>query len=852
MRQLMGMVTDFQRVPRAVGRGMALGVLTLWALAAPAGVTVLHSFNDVDGSYPMGSLTGFAGKLYGMASDGGAGSRGVVFSIGLAGEDFTILHEFAGGVSDGESPTVGAMVELNGRLYGVTSKGGDNNVGTIFRIDPDGTGFTLLHEFSNAAGYTPRGQLCLHGGNLFGTTQNGGAGSSGTIYRIAPDGTGYVTLHEFSGAPDDGSEPFGMTLTSVGPLLFGATLYGGADDLGTLFSIAGDGTGYTVRHAFAGAADGQNPYCTLAAFSGVLYGVAHNGGSSSDGTLFRLVGAQPLEVLHHFTGGGGDGQYPYGSLVLRPGRILGMTTEGGDADRGTLYSTSLDGSDVQLLEEFAGLPGPDRPTGGPMFYGQRLYALTYYGGENNRGCIFTWYDHTVRFATDGTPGCSLSGETVQTLLAGADCTAVEAVAAPGYAFIGWSGDHVGTDNPLTLTTVTGDMAVTANFTELVPVTLAVLPESSGTTDPVPGPRLVPLGQPVAVAATPAEGYHFVRWLVPTGDVTVANPFAASTSITVNAGGGATVAARFEINAYRVEFGTDGTAGATLAGDLVQTVTHGSDCTAVSLATIPENLDFTGWSGDHVGMEDPLTLTNVTSDLAVTANFGRQFAYGSTFQVDAADVDGLPDPGAEFLVKPKVFAVYFDPVKDPDGEKPKKATAKVLDKVTIAGKNPLEVEWRKKVKLYSQSLFKAALKVGQDADAWLAEEGHQEPLALDVRLSSKELAEESVYAAQLMPPEITGMEDNGDGTLTITGRHFGTKKPKVWREYLDDEVVKCQKCKVLAPADLTLTDANGKAACMDAASDRSQVVIELPAKDPGGLNGFLVLDNGVGLATWMLD
>jgi hypothetical protein len=60
-------------------------------------------------------------------------------------------------------------------------------------------------------------------------------------------------------------------------------------------------------------------------------------------------------------------------------------------------------------------------------------------------------------------GGSISGESTQTVSHGSDGSSVEAVADEGYEFLNWS-DEV-TDNPRTDTNVTGDISVTANFTE---------------------------------------------------------------------------------------------------------------------------------------------------------------------------------------------------------------------------------------------------------------------------------------------------------------------------------------------------------------------------------------------------
>jgi len=71
--------------------------------------------------------------------------------------------------------------------------------------------------------------------------------------------------------------------------------------------------------------------------------------------------------------------------------------------------------------------------------------------------------HTVVF-TAGANG-SISGTLSQEIIDGGTCTAVDPAGDSGYHFLDWTGDHTGTEDPLTLTNVTADMAITANFEE---------------------------------------------------------------------------------------------------------------------------------------------------------------------------------------------------------------------------------------------------------------------------------------------------------------------------------------------------------------------------------------------------
>ncbi len=102
--------------------------------------------------------------------------------VTVSAQTATALHVFSepqyvDGNLDGDRPSR-ALLLAGGVLYGTTEKGGMNGRGTIFRVNPDGSGFALLHQFNgDAAG--PRAALIISGSTLYGTTSEGGTWQRG-------------------------------------------------------------------------------------------------------------------------------------------------------------------------------------------------------------------------------------------------------------------------------------------------------------------------------------------------------------------------------------------------------------------------------------------------------------------------------------------------------------------------------------------------------------------------------------------------------------------------------------------------------------------------------------------------
>lgn len=308
------------------------------------GFALLHSFanNGVDGNRPLGTLLLKGKTLYGFTDQGGANKKGTIFKIQTNGTGYALLHTFAGGALDGNGP-VGALVAKGQTLYGMTILGGASDLGTAFKIRTDGTGFALLHSFTNGTadgGVPQRGALVFKGSKLYGMTSCGGASGLGVLFRMNLDGSGFTVLHSFMNAAD-GGYPMGSVFIK-GKVIYGMTIGAGINNCGVLFKANIDGTGFAVLHAFSSATtDGCYPYGTPIIKGSLLYGLTCGGGAKNLGTLFQFnLKAASFRILHSFQGAPAEGENPLHSLLWKNGVFYGTTYLGGTADRGTVFSYS--------------------------------------------------------------------------------------------------------------------------------------------------------------------------------------------------------------------------------------------------------------------------------------------------------------------------------------------------------------------------------------------------------------------------------------------------------------------------------------------------------------------------------
>src|ERR1041385_8477199 len=127
-----------------------LSVLAIQTAAAGnfTNFTLLRSFltNDLSAN-PFAPLTETSdGMLYGTTYGGHGSDVGGVFRIGKDGNNFGVIHKFTS--AEGDQPSAAVIEATNGVLYGTTYQDGPDGGGSIFKINKDGSGFAVLHNFN--------------------------------------------------------------------------------------------------------------------------------------------------------------------------------------------------------------------------------------------------------------------------------------------------------------------------------------------------------------------------------------------------------------------------------------------------------------------------------------------------------------------------------------------------------------------------------------------------------------------------------------------------------------------------------------------------------------------------------
>ena len=301
----------------------------------------LHSFVDaiLEGQLPLTSvIEGSDGQLYGTTSSGGLDSAwGTVFAIGKNGSGFSVLHHFTpNSTGDGGSPMTELVQGFDGKLYGTASIG-VNSSGTLFVLGQEGSNYSVIHNFVHTEG-PPGPVIKASDGRLYGVTGRGGGAGLGQVYRMNSDGSDVTGVHFFAGGTEDGAHPTDLLQGSDGKL-YGTTVRGGELNAGVVFKMNIDGSEFSLLHSFRN--DGWPTYLAQGR-DGVLYGTTLEGGKEGRGSIYAVYrDSGYYRELYSFQARLNDGtygvMYPRGVVQGSDGALYGATEWGGTLNFGIVF-----------------------------------------------------------------------------------------------------------------------------------------------------------------------------------------------------------------------------------------------------------------------------------------------------------------------------------------------------------------------------------------------------------------------------------------------------------------------------------------------------------------------------------
>ena len=232
-------------------------------------------------------------------------------------------------------------------------------------------------------------------------------------------GQTFTTLYHFTRGTD-GANPYAGLILSAGAL-YGTAYSGGSSGQGTVFKINTNGSGFATLHSFNGGSDGANPSAGLVLVTNALYGTTAHRASFNAGGVFKIgITGAGFTNLYSFTGGTG-GANPLAGFILSDGTLYG-TAYHSSPGQGTVFALDTDGTDFTNLYNFAGAGDGANPQATLVLSSNTLYGTARTAGLWSAGTVFavntdgtgfdTLYDFSGGDGANPTAGLILSGNTL--------------------------------------------------------------------------------------------------------------------------------------------------------------------------------------------------------------------------------------------------------------------------------------------------------------------------------------------------------------------------------------------------------------------------------------------------------
>ena len=339
-----------------------------------------------NGYQPDGLVMAANGDFYGETGLGGADGYGALFKIAAGTNKVISLVSFNG--KDGILPRGGMVVDAQGDVFGTTSSGGVDGVGTLFEYSASAGKLITLVSFNRTNGaYPETGVVADAAGNLYGSTVGfTDSPDRAVIFKWVASSSTLTTLAVF---PTDIGLGTSLTVDAQGDI-FGTTRTGGPDGLGRIFEIHATSSSVTYLASFNGA-NGEFPHGGLVLDSeGDIFGTS-GGGVFGFGAAFEwYASSSKLISLASFQNVVGSA--PVGQLVMNAdGDLFGVASFGGGDGLGSVFEIVPNGvhSTITRLHPFWNEPNGEHPDG-PLIIDSTgdIFVPAFSGGNGNFGLIF--------------------------------------------------------------------------------------------------------------------------------------------------------------------------------------------------------------------------------------------------------------------------------------------------------------------------------------------------------------------------------------------------------------------------------------------------------------------------------
>lgn len=273
-------------------------------------------------------------------------------------------------------------------LWGITTGGGPDGFGVIYKTDGSGNNFQVKHNFrlTGAGAYPRYTQLVDYNNKFYGMTSGGGL-YAGIIFEWDPVTNISIGKVNFNGL--NGKYPYG-SLTLVNDKFYGMTEGGGVNDAGVIFEWDPLTNVFTKKIDLS-ESNGSHPQGDLLYYNGSFYGSTPEGGNFGMGVLFKWnLATNTFQKILDFDGENGD--LPGGKMLLLNNKIYGVT----GAEMGAIFEVDPATDTYSRKFQFTLYETGATPRGNIIEANGKIYGfhnsayVNDEGSTTNRTAIFEW------------------------------------------------------------------------------------------------------------------------------------------------------------------------------------------------------------------------------------------------------------------------------------------------------------------------------------------------------------------------------------------------------------------------------------------------------------------------------